>query len=29
MDIDTSLELHPCANLCSPGDSVEIMSKTN
>lgn len=27
MDIDTNLELYPCANLCSPGDTVEILNK--
>ncbi|KAM3141340.1 hypothetical protein pb186bvf_006458 [Paramecium bursaria] len=27
MDIDTTLDLYPCANLCSPGDTVEILNK--
>lgn len=27
MDIDTNLDLYPCANLCSPGDTVEILNK--
>lgn len=27
MNLDTNLDLHPCANLCSPGDTVEIVNK--
>ena len=27
MDINTILDLYPCAYLCSPGDKVEILNK--
>lgn len=27
MDIDVTQELYPCANLCSPGDTVEVLNK--
>ncbi|CAK60913.1 unnamed protein product (macronuclear) [Paramecium tetraurelia] len=27
MNLDTSQDLYPCANLCSPGDTVEIINK--
>ncbi|CAD8082973.1 unnamed protein product [Paramecium primaurelia] len=27
MNLDTNLDLYPCANLCSPGDTVEIVNK--
>lgn len=27
MNIDTNLDLYPCANLCSPGDTVEMINK--
>lgn len=27
MNLDTNLDIYPCANLCSPGDTVEIINK--
>lgn len=29
MNLDVSLDLYPCANLCSPGDTVEIINKVD